>query len=86
MSRFYCTSLFKCTKKVKKTTIKALLVSFRNLSIPAQNKPKLIADGIIDVVMPMLNIPTFPVVFKLLGTLRMLVDGQGKLKGLSIPT
>ncbi|CAH0387037.1 unnamed protein product [Bemisia tabaci] len=57
----------------------ALLSALRNLSIPAQNKPKLIADGIIDVVMPMLNIPTFPVVFKLLGTLRMLVDGQERV-------
>ncbi|KAJ4445141.1 hypothetical protein ANN_06942 [Periplaneta americana] len=25
----------------------------------------------------MLEIPTFPVVFKLLGTLRMVIDGQG---------
>lgn len=50
---------------------------FRNLVIPAQNKPVMLADGLLEVVYPMLSIPTFPVVFKLLGTLRMVIDGQG---------
>ena len=36
-------------------------------------------DGLVDIVYPMLAIPTFPVVFKLLGTLRMVIDGQGEL-------
>ncbi|XP_049793819.1 GTPase-GDP dissociation stimulator vimar [Schistocerca nitens] len=54
----------------------ALLSALRNLVIPAQNKAAVLSDGLVDAVIPMLEIPTFPVVFKLLGTLRMVVDGQ----------
>jgi hypothetical protein len=38
----------------------------------------MLEDGLVDAVYPMLTIPTFPVVFKLLGTLRMVIDGQGE--------
>jgi len=48
--------------------------------IPCQNKAVVLEDGLVDVVYPMLAIPTFPVVFKLLGTLRMVIDGQGELR------
>ncbi|XP_034940036.1 rap1 GTPase-GDP dissociation stimulator 1-B isoform X2 [Chelonus insularis] len=54
----------------------ALLSAIRNLVIPIRNKPIMLAEGLIDVVYPMLNIPTFPVVFKLLGTLRIVIDKQ----------
>lgn len=54
----------------------ALLSALRNLVIPAQNKATVLNDGLIEAVTPMLVVPTFPVVFKLLGTLRMVVDGQ----------
>lgn len=54
----------------------ALLSALRNLVIPAQNKPVMLADGLLEAVYPMLSVPTFPVVFKLLGTLRMVIDGQ----------
>ncbi|XP_012258540.2 rap1 GTPase-GDP dissociation stimulator 1 isoform X1 [Athalia rosae] len=54
----------------------ALLSALRNLVIPISNKALVLADGLVDVVYPMLDIPTFPVVFKLLGTLRMVIDGQ----------
>lgn len=47
--------------------------------IPSQNKAVVLEDGLVDIVYPMLAIPTFPVVFKLLGTLRMVIDGQGEL-------
>jgi hypothetical protein len=56
----------------------ALLSALRNLAIPAENKPILLKDGLIASVLPMVEVPTFPVVFKLLGTLRMAIDGQGK--------
>lgn len=56
----------------------ALLSALRNLVIPADNKSLILADGLIDVLYPMLDIPTFPVVFKLLGTLRIVIDGQSK--------
>lgn len=46
--------------------------------IPSQNKAIVLEDGLVDTVYPMLAIPTFPVVFKLLGTLRMVIDGQGE--------
>jgi len=52
----------------------------RNLVIPSQNKAVVLEDGLVDIVYPMLAIPTFPVVFKLLGTLRMVIDGQGELR------
>lgn len=54
----------------------ALLSALRNLVIPTDNKSPILADGLIDVLYPMLDIPTFPVVFKLLGTLRIVIDGQ----------
>ncbi|KAK7873277.1 hypothetical protein R5R35_011343 [Gryllus longicercus] len=54
----------------------ALLSAIRNLVIPGQNKSIVLKDGLVKAVTPMLAIPTFPVVFKLLGTLRMVVDGQ----------
>lgn len=56
----------------------ALLSALRNLVIPADNKSLILADGLIDILYPMLDIPTFPVVFKLLGTLRIVIDGQSE--------
>ncbi|XP_011305581.1 rap1 GTPase-GDP dissociation stimulator 1-B isoform X1 [Fopius arisanus] len=56
----------------------ALLSAVRNLVIPNNNKPVMLRDGLIDVVYPMLEIPTYPVVFKLLGTLRIVIDDQGE--------
>lgn len=54
----------------------ALLSVLRNLVIPMDNKSLILADGLIDVLYPMLEIPTYPVVFKLLGTLRIVINGQ----------
>lgn len=42
-----------------------LLSALRNLVILADNKPLILADGLIDVLYPMLEIPTFPVVFQI---------------------
>ena len=53
-----------------------LLSALRNLVIPPKNKSIVLSDGLIDLLIPMLEIPTFPVVFKLLGTLRIAIDGQ----------
>lgn len=53
-----------------------LLSALRNLVIPTKNKSTVLSDGLIDVLIPMLDIPTFPVVFKLLGTLRIVIGGQ----------
>lgn len=54
----------------------ALLSALRNLVIPGPNKATVLSDGLLEAVFPMLSVPTFPVVFKLLGTLRMVIDGQ----------
>ncbi|CAN7993676.1 unnamed protein product, partial [Ixodes hexagonus] len=54
----------------------ALLAALRNLAIPLANKPLLAGLGAVDKLLSMLTVETFPVVFKLLGTLRMLVDKQ----------
>jgi len=56
----------------------ALLSALRNLVIPTDNKSLILADGLIDVLYPMLDIRTFPIVYKLLGTLRIVIDGQSK--------
>lgn len=54
----------------------ALLCGLRNLVIPSDNKQLVLEEGLLDVILPMTHIPTFPVVFKLLGTLRIVIDGQ----------
>ncbi|KAK0182586.1 hypothetical protein PV327_000711 [Microctonus hyperodae] len=53
-----------------------LLSAIRNLVIPPSNKKIMLADGVIDVVYPMIEIQAFPVAFKLLGILRIVIDGQ----------
>lgn len=61
----------------------ALLSTLRNLVIPRANKAAVIEAGLVDTVLPMLLQGNHqpPVVFKLLGTLRMVVDGQERLAG-----
>lgn len=57
----------------------ALLSALRNLVIPKQNKAIIIKAGLVETILPMLKIHQPPVVYKLLGTLRMLIDGQAQL-------
>lgn len=47
------------------------------MAIPVENKSIMLAEGLLDAVLPIMSVPTFPVVFKLLGTLRIVIDGQG---------
>ena len=54
----------------------ALLSALRNLVIPSDNKSVILKDGLIDVLYSMLDIPSYSVIFKLLGTLRIVIDGQ----------
>lgn len=54
----------------------AVLGALRNLAIPVVNKSAMVANGVVDAILPMIGIETYPVVFKLLGTLRMLIDKQ----------
>lgn len=56
----------------------ALLSALRNLVISKTNKNIILDSGLIQVLRPMVDIPTFPVVFKLLGTLRIVIDHQRK--------
>lgn len=56
----------------------ALLSALRNLVIPPDNKLAILKDGLIDILYSMLDISSYPVVFKLLGTLRIVIDGQSK--------
>lgn len=52
------------------------LSSIKNLVMPKENKALVIESGLVEIILPMLdNQP--PVVFKVLGILRMLIDGQG---------
>lgn len=46
--------------------------------IAARNKPALLMAGVLETVLLLLSSDTMAVVFKLLGVLRMLVDGQGE--------
>ncbi|XP_046706765.1 rap1 GTPase-GDP dissociation stimulator 1 isoform X2 [Silurus meridionalis] len=54
----------------------AALSALRNLAIPVVNKSKMISAGVSDVVLKFLQSEMPPVQFKLLGTLRMLIDTQ----------
>ncbi|GFV99066.1 rap1 GTPase-GDP dissociation stimulator 1-B [Trichonephila clavipes] len=54
----------------------AVLSALRNLAIPAQNKSAMVKLGVVPILIDMMYVETFPVVFKLLGTVRMLIDKQ----------
>ncbi|XP_015762797.1 PREDICTED: rap1 GTPase-GDP dissociation stimulator 1-like, partial [Acropora digitifera] len=55
----------------------AVFSALKNLSMPASNKVKLVESGCLDVILPLLSTSPF-VQFKVLGTVRMLLMGQGK--------
>uniref|UniRef100_A0A4W6F988 Rap1 GTPase-GDP dissociation stimulator 1 n=1 Tax=Lates calcarifer TaxID=8187 RepID=A0A4W6F988_LATCA len=57
----------------------AALSALRNLAIPVVNKSKMLSAGVADVVLKFLQSEMPPVQFKLLGTLRMLIDTQAQL-------
>ncbi|XP_068455467.1 rap1 GTPase-GDP dissociation stimulator 1-B, partial [Clinocottus analis] len=52
------------------------LSALRNLAIPASNKVRMLEDGVTERIKTLLRSDMPPVQFKLLGTLRMMVDGQ----------
>lgn len=54
----------------------AILSALRNLVILPQNKTPILSQGLIEILYPMLNSEHSHVVFKLLGTLRIAIDGQ----------
>ncbi|XP_023676860.1 rap1 GTPase-GDP dissociation stimulator 1 isoform X1 [Paramormyrops kingsleyae] len=54
----------------------AALSALRNLAIPATNKVRMLEDGVAERMRALLRSDMPPVQFKLLGTLRMMVDGQ----------
>ncbi|XP_077863593.1 rap1 GTPase-GDP dissociation stimulator 1-B-like [Saccoglossus kowalevskii] len=54
----------------------AVLSAFRNLAIPAVNKAIMLKCGVLDTVLSLIRTDMTPVQFKLLATIRMLVDGQ----------
>ncbi|KAJ8318282.1 hypothetical protein KUTeg_003373 [Tegillarca granosa] len=54
----------------------AALSALRNLAIPVANKSVLLQSGVIDTVLCLMSSEVMAVIFKLLGVLRMLVDGQ----------
>ncbi|KAK1174989.1 rap1 GTPase-GDP dissociation stimulator 1 isoform X2 [Acipenser oxyrinchus oxyrinchus] len=56
----------------------AALSALRNLAIPVVNKAKLLSAGVSEEVLKFLKSEMPPVQFKLLGTLRMLIDAQAE--------
>ncbi|XP_052235417.1 rap1 GTPase-GDP dissociation stimulator 1-like isoform X3 [Dreissena polymorpha] len=69
--------LLKPTYGEAKCTLEhAALSALRNLAIPAGNKTSLIKAGVIDAVLVCVDSEMLAVIFKILGVLRMLVDGQ----------
>ncbi|XP_069781753.1 rap1 GTPase-GDP dissociation stimulator 1 isoform X3 [Narcine bancroftii] len=54
----------------------AALSALRNLAIPVLNKAKMLSTGVAEEVLKFLKSEMPPVQFKLLGTLRMLIDTQ----------
>lgn len=58
--------------------ISIALIICVHFCISARNKPALLMAGVLETVLLLLSSDTMAVVFKLLGVLRMLVDGQGE--------
>lgn len=58
--------------------ISIALIIYVRFCISARNKPALLMAGVLETVLLLLSSDTMAVVFKLLGVLRMLVDGQGE--------
>ncbi|XP_078532339.1 rap1 GTPase-GDP dissociation stimulator 1 isoform X1 [Lissotriton helveticus] len=56
----------------------AALSALRNLAIPVINKAKMLSAGVAEEVLKFLRSEMPPVQFKLLGTLRMLIDAQAE--------
>ncbi|XP_058659167.1 rap1 GTPase-GDP dissociation stimulator 1 isoform X5 [Ammospiza caudacuta] len=56
----------------------AALSALRNLAIPVVNKAKMLSTGVAEAVLKFLRSEMPPVQFKLLGTLRMLIDAQAE--------
>ncbi|XP_040184057.1 rap1 GTPase-GDP dissociation stimulator 1 isoform X2 [Rana temporaria] len=56
----------------------AALSALRNLAIPVINKAKMLSAGVAEEVLKFLKSEMPPVQFKLLGTLRMLIDAQAE--------
>uniref|UniRef100_A0A452GSX6 Rap1 GTPase-GDP dissociation stimulator 1 n=1 Tax=Gopherus agassizii TaxID=38772 RepID=A0A452GSX6_9SAUR len=56
----------------------AALSALRNLAIPVANKVQMLEEGVAERIQMLLRSEMAPVQFKLLGTLRMLIDGQGR--------
>ncbi|XP_016047877.2 rap1 GTPase-GDP dissociation stimulator 1 isoform X3 [Erinaceus europaeus] len=56
----------------------AALSALRNLAIPVVNKAKMLSAGVTGTVLKFLKSEMPPVQFKLLGTLRMLIDAQAE--------
>ncbi|KAF5282253.1 hypothetical protein FQR65_LT14385 [Abscondita terminalis] len=54
----------------------AILSALRNLVILPQNKAQILHEGLVSILYPMLDIEHSHVIFKLLGTLRIVIDGQ----------
>ncbi|CAG5130021.1 unnamed protein product [Candidula unifasciata] len=54
----------------------AILSSLRNLAIPVVNKPRLLQAGVMEACLSLINTEVMAVIFKLLGVLRMLIEGQ----------
>lgn len=55
----------------------SILSTLKHFLIPKINKKTIIDAGLVETILPMLEVHLPPVVFKLLGTLRMTIDGQG---------
>ncbi|XP_034040968.1 rap1 GTPase-GDP dissociation stimulator 1 isoform X2 [Thalassophryne amazonica] len=54
------------------------LSALRNLAIPVPNKVRMLQDGVTERIKTLMRSDMPPVQFKLLGTLRMMVDGQAE--------
>ncbi|CAG9864450.1 unnamed protein product [Phyllotreta striolata] len=54
----------------------ALLSTLKNLVIPKENKENIIKEGLIDTIYPMINSKYDLVIFKLLGTFRIVIEDQ----------
>lgn len=77
MRSIFYVELWMAQNKMSSFISIALIICVR-FCISARNKPALLMAGVLETVLLLLSSDTMAVVFKLLGVLRMLVDGQGE--------
>lgn len=58
----------------------SLLSTLKNLVVPKENKSIILEEGLFNAIKSVLQMKEDITIFKLLGTLRLVIDGQGNFE------